>query len=63
MKTKPTKPMKINAPEDPEWLQKAQYALDHHRPFQLTGDEQQIAEFEKYKLAKERKLTATRLKK
>jgi hypothetical protein len=39
----------IDARKDQEWLDKAKGALAKLRPLQLTGDEQQIAEFLQYK--------------
>jgi hypothetical protein len=47
-----TKPIVINALEDPDWLQKAKDALDRLRPIQLRGDEEQIFEFLNYKRSK-----------
>jgi len=42
----------IDAREDREWLDKAKDALAKSAPFKLTGDEEQIAEFLKYKRSK-----------
>lgn len=47
----------IDARKDEGWFEKAKDALANLRPIKLTGDEEQIAEFLKYKHTKAGKWT------
>ena len=47
----------IDARKDQEWFEKAKDALAKQRPIKLTGDEEQIVKFLKYKHGKAGKWT------